>query len=370
MINSADVAKADPLATVDIEALSASPVFDDLFDEIIGGDRSPSDDLADFDTAKSRNHRRHRTFAVLAVAAMVIAVTVGVLAVNSGPNVPPGQQTTPWEAARPLPSSGIPAKSGAPHGWELVGDILPTGWQLHTTGPRPGAVECPTTSTCYVLGNTATKASGPAQYGAFYVSNDFGASWSVLPVPGGLTAATAISCPTVLTCNFGALLKHRAVLLTTTDGGHQWTSTPVTDGGQFTALTCFSDGTCNGLMVAHATGPVYEHHIGTLVQPAIFVRTTDRGANWRRHRLQPLQVQANMTCSDSISCVVLGLPHSVTKPHHLLEKTDDGGRTWTRDSCLRDLVGPSLVPLPPTASWAVKPGSLAQLHASPISRET
>jgi hypothetical protein len=328
MIDPAAVSMADPLATVDIEVLSASPVFDELFDEIIRGERSPSEG-AQVVGPRSRNHRRRRTYAVAAAAAVVVAVTVGEVAVNSGSSVPPGQQSTPWLAARPLPSSGVPATSGTPHSWELVGDIVPTGWQLHTSGPRPGAVACPTTSACYVLGDTATTASGPARYGSFYVSNDFGVSWSLLPVPSGLTAATPLSCPSTLTCDFGALLDQSAVIVTTTDGGHRWTTTPMAGGGQFTALACFPDGACNGLIVAHATGPVSEGHSGVTVQPAIFVRTTDGGATWYRYRLQPLQTAANMSCSDSISCVVHGLSASYAAPYFIVEKTETGGRTWT-----------------------------------------
>jgi photosystem II stability/assembly factor-like uncharacterized protein len=327
MIDPADVTMADPLATIDIEALSARPVFDDLFDEIISGALLPPDE-DDSAAARPRNRRGRRGYVVVAVAAMVIAVAVGVAVVNSGPSHPPGQKTTPWEAARPLPSAEVSPKGGAAHGWELVGDIVSTGWQLHTSGPKPGAVACPTTSICYVLANTATKPSGPAQFGAFYASADFGASWSVLPVPGGLTVATPISCPSALTCEFGALLDNRAVLVTTADGGHQWTTTPVADGGQFTALTCFSDGSCDGLMVANATGPASEGHPGPNTQPVIFVRTTDSGADWYRNQIQPLQVQANMYCSDSLSCVVHGLAFSLAKPYFRVEKTSDGGQSW------------------------------------------
>jgi photosystem II stability/assembly factor-like uncharacterized protein len=330
MINPTTVSRADPLLTVNIEELSANPIFDELFDEIIRGERTHFDDES-FAEPKSRSYRRRRTYAVAAIAAMVVAVTVGVVVTTSGPSAPPGQQTTPWEASRSLPSSRIPTAGGAPHSWELVGDFVPTGWQLRTSGPRPGAVDCPTTSTCYVLGNTATKASGPASYGAFYVSNDFGASWSVLPVPGGLTAATPVSCPSALTCDFGALLNHKAVLVTTTNGGHQWTITPMSRGGQFTALTCFPDGACNGLIVAHATGPVSEGHIGAAMQPAIFVRTTDGGSTWYRHRLQPLQfaVAAAMSCSDSRSCVIHGYSFAHATTLFPVETTEDGGRTWT-----------------------------------------
>ncbi len=60
MIDPKDLAMADPLATVDIEALSASPAFDELFDEIISGERSPAD-VGEFEGPKVRNHRRHRT---------------------------------------------------------------------------------------------------------------------------------------------------------------------------------------------------------------------------------------------------------------------------------------------------------------------
>ena len=328
MINPADVTMADPLATMDIEALSARPVFDDLFDEIISGALLPPDE-DDSAAARPRNRRGRRGYVVVAVAAMVIAVAVGVAVVNSGPSHPPGQKTTPWEAARPLQSAEVTHNGGAAHGWELVGDIISTGWQLHTSGPRPGAVACPTTSICYVLANTATKASGPAEFGAFYASADFGASWSVLPVPAGLTVATPISCPSVLSCDFGALLDKRAVLVATTDGGHQWTTTPVAEGGQFTALACFSDGSCDGLMVANATGPASEGHPGPTTQPVMFVRTTDGGADWYRNQVHPLQVQANMSCSDSLSCVVHGYTYSQAKPYFRVEKTSDGGQSWT-----------------------------------------
>ena len=332
MTDLGNLAVADPLATVDIRALSESPVFDELFDDIVSGKLSPAggDGPSNSWSANPlKNPRRRWPVLVAAAAAVLIVCVVGVEVVGSGPNHEPGQTVTPWEAAQALPSPGALPKNAAAHGWELVGDIVPAGWRLRTAGPGPGALSCATTTTCYVLGDTASSPMGPARYGALYRSSNFGTSWSMLPLPAGLSAPTPLSCPSALSCSFGALFHGQAALLATTDGGHQWTITPVAGGGQFTALTCFSNGTCDGLIVAHATGALSEGHNGVYEQAAIFVRTTDSGLRWSRHRLQPSQVEANMACPSSGDCVVRGNSHSYLSAPQLVERTTDGGRTWS-----------------------------------------
>src|SRR5262249_8480606 len=84
---------------------------------------------------------------------------------------------------------------------------------------------------------------------------DGAATWSVLPVPDGITFTSALSCATEADCTAGALRYGQAVYLTTANGGHSWTIVPLPRGvGQIFQLDC-TVSPCRGLAAPPAASP-------------------------------------------------------------------------------------------------------------------
>jgi hypothetical protein len=324
----------DPALSVDVDVVAQYPIFDELFTHIVSEQQV---DAGDNETGTQPVRIRRRPLRasgrmVLMSAAAVILVIAIAASILSGPSGLRGRITTSWHAAHVLPSAGSIPRGSATGSWQLVGDIVHTGWQLHTTGPVPGYLTCPTTSACYVLGNTAKSTNGPKQFGAIYVSNDAGASWSVLPLPSGLSAATNLSCPSVQTCVGGGVLNGQSVLLSTVDGGHQWSTTPLTTGGQLTSLTCVSANSCNGITVPPSPWNARGLQPMSARQQSTFVRTTNAGASWTAYRFPEGDHVVSMNCPAALDCVAVGYPVRVLNrglsPSGFVFWTGDGGKSW------------------------------------------
>ena len=101
----------------------------------------------------------------------------------------------------------------------LMSYLVARGWQENTAGPEPGWLTCPSAATCYVEGDNSTSPSGPADMNSFYVSTDGAQTWSVLPVPKGITFTSALSCAAAADCAAGGLYYgHQPVYLRTANG--------------------------------------------------------------------------------------------------------------------------------------------------------
>jgi hypothetical protein len=254
--------------------------------------------------------------------------------------------TTPWEPARPLPGSGHPARV-PPGTWRLMSYLVTRGWQENTTGPEPGLFTCPTPGTCYIEGDGSTSPSGPADMDSFYVSTDGAQTWSVLPVPKGVTFTSALSCASAADCGAGGLYYgHQPVYVSTASGGHSWTVRPLPASvGQIRTLNCVTAMTCRGL--ASVSGkpnrPGFPFFTG-----AHFIATSDGG---RRFTVAPFPAGASiqsMTCPTASHCVAVGL-HSFGRgkapdlDHGVLLTSDDAGMTWQRHGWPRGY-GPGVFP--------------------------
>ncbi|HEX3958545.1 MAG TPA: sialidase family protein [Trebonia sp.] len=195
-----------------------------------------------------------RRVAIVTAVATVAAVVAALLVVTMQGQAGPGKSwSTAWQPAHPLPgSSGLQAPAGT---WRLTSNLVRQGWQEDTSGPEPGALTCPTASTCYVVGiNPILRSGPPAKITSFYVSTDGAQTWSVLPVPAGISFTSSLSCTTEVACVAGGLYRgDEPVYLVTGDGGHSWTIHPLPGSvGEINQLDCAkTGGICQGL-----AGPV------------------------------------------------------------------------------------------------------------------
>jgi len=292
--------------------------------------------------ARGTTGRRHparwrkpgRRFTLTAVAAAAAAAVAAALlvGVTRTPPTLTGRLTTSWEPARPLPGRAHPGRaSGA---WQLTSYLVARGWQENTVGPEAGPLTCPTPATCYIEGDSSRSPSGPADVNSFYVSTDGAQTWGVLPVPGGVTFTSALSCSSATDCAAGGMYYgHQPVYLTTASGGHSWTVRPVPARvGQIIDLACVTATTCRGLasVSGWATGP----GLGNSFPDTHFVVTSGNG---RRFTVVPFPKTAliqSVTCPTAAHCVAVGV-HSFsdlrTGPdldHGVLLTSDDGGLTW------------------------------------------
>ncbi len=300
--------------------------------------------------------RRHRSrwrppgrrVTVSAVAAVIVAAAVTLIAVMQGPPTLTGRLTTSWEPGRALPGGAHAAR--VPSGtWRLMSFLVARGWQENTAGPEPGWLTCPTAATCYVEGDSSTSPSGPADMNSFYVSTDGARTWTVLPVPAGVTFTSALSCASATDCAAGGLYYgHQPVYLSTASGGHSWTVRPLSATvGQIINLDCVTATTCRGL--ASASGKPMSPGFTMLFSGMHFVVTSDGG---RRFTVVPFpggESMQSVSCPTASHCVAVGL-HSKVDPrngpdldHGVLLTSDNGGLTWHRRAWPNGY-GPSVFP--------------------------
>jgi hypothetical protein len=297
-----------------------------------------------------RRDRVTRGRVILAAAVViVVGVAAGVLAtVLQGPPSLNAPVATAWQPARPLPSDsgGITAPAGA---WHLMSYLVAKGWQENTTGPEPGRLTCPTAATCYVEGDNSTSPSGPSDMNSFYVSSDGAQTWSVLPVPDGVTFTSALSCASVTDCAAGGLYYgHQPVYLTTANGGHSWTVRPLpADVGQIMTFACVTATTCRGL--ASASGETVTQGFGTLFSDMRFFVTSDGGRDFTVASFPKDAAIQSVACPTASHCVAIGV-YSNFDPkagpdldHGVLLTSDDGGMTWQRGAWPKGY-GPGAVP--------------------------
>lgn len=267
---------------------------------------------------------RRQTIAVCAVAAAVAALLAVVL--PSAARLT-GPVHTAWQPARKLPGTAGPSKWAGT--WQLASYLVSAGWQENTAGPEPGNLTCPTAKTCYVEGDNAASASGPADMNSFYVSNDGAASWSVLPVPAGITFTSALSCGSAASCAAGALYQGQPVFIVTSDGGHSWTIDPLPAGdGQIFKLSCPSPTTCRGL--ASTTGKPIAPGFAGLLASVRLVATTDGGRHFTETRFPPGESMQDISCPTTSYCVTAGV-YDTSIPNtdrSVVMISRDGGRNW------------------------------------------
>lgn len=292
--------------------------------------------------------RRHRV-GLISGATLAAGIAAGiVLGLVQGPPTLAGPLVTAWQPARALAPAA--ASLQVPAGdWRLVSYLVPKGWQESTSGPEPGALTCPDEQTCYVEGDNASSPSGPANMNTLYVSADGARTWSVLPVPDGVTFTSPLACAAPDVCAAGGLYYgSQPVYLSTTTGGHSWTVSPLPAGdGQVTELTCSTARVCRGL--TQTSSRVLYPGYPDVRRGIEFIATTDGGRHFTVTPFPASAAMLSLSCPTSEHCVAYGFPiprhpSGRTGPPQnegVVLVTDDGGLTWR----------PGTMPAHVGASW-------------------
>jgi hypothetical protein len=374
--------RADPIGSMDIEALSADPLFDQLLNEIVAENPDEAGTISaaalrDNDLGnvmlgrRPEQHRLQRRLALAATLVVVIGATslsIGLVRSTSGTT------TTPWKQARSLPGTGEGAAGRQTvSSWELVGYVVSAGWQQNTVGPPPGNITCPSVNACYALaGKYATpNVNAPLLSESLYVTSDLGRTWSVLPMPNGFDPTSGLTCADSSDCSAGGTLNESSVFITTTDSGHRWTILPLTvkSGYQLFELRCSSGEDCQGVMGPSWAAQFESPKGGWLTERPpheLFVTTSDAGRTWASTPLQPSHWVTTFACSDASHCVVTGISkvayeavskqqldeypaatrHKIPKRYlgpvgYFVESTKDNGATWSTGTLPQSPAGPS-----------------------------
>jgi hypothetical protein len=295
----------------------------------------------------STSRPRRRRLLYLAFSAVAAAVAVLLLVVLPGSPHLTAALHTAWQPARALPVAKAgavpPAQQGGPAGtWRLTSFLTTEGWQLNTSGPEPGPLTCPLATVCYLEGDNATSASGPADMDTFYFSADGGRSWSALPVPNGVTFSSPLTCTSAARCAAGGVYYGKQpVFLTTADGGHSWTITPLPSGtGQIVRLSCLTALECRGL--EWTSGTQLATNFDLLKTDMRFIATNDGGAHFMVTAFPAGESIESLSCPTATRCAAVGV-HDGSGPVYdhariwdfaspgmqgIVLTTQDGGLSW------------------------------------------
>ena len=273
-----------------------------------------------------------RVIISIGVAVVAAGAAVLITGVLQGPPVLVKSETTAWQPARPLPTAGS-GVSAAARGWRLTSYLVSRGWRENTGGPEPGVLTCPTATTCYVEGDNATSPSGPADMNSFFVSTDGAQSWSVLPIPPGVTFTSPLACATATDCAAGGLYYgHQPVYLTTASGGHSWNVRPLSAKvGQVINLGCVSVTTCRGL--ASVSWKVLSPGLSFMADMQ-FVVTSDGGRHFAMRPFPKNESIQTVSCASAEHCVAVGVYDKLDRgmapnlDRGVVLTSDDGGLTW------------------------------------------
>jgi photosystem II stability/assembly factor-like uncharacterized protein len=326
MSEDVQISQFNPVDLSQVEqVVDNDPAFDELRQAIIGNPRASGDASEDpiiWHPSPGRSRRRG-PIAVI-VAAAVAALVVG-LVVFGGGNAK-GPISVPSQAGRPTPIHG---KAGIQKGtWRLMDDVLTGNWQQNTSGPPGGQLTCPNASTCYEMsGHYASAMAGaPLLSESLYASTDVGATWSEFTMPQGFSPTSPLSCGGPTNCAAGGTYGGRSVLISTEDGGHSFTVSPLpSDVGNLYTLDCTSADECSGL----AANSIYvAGH-----SDATFLSTSNGGTSFTDSVIIPGDSMESLSCSSSLDCTAVGTSDALginDWAAGVAATTTDGGRTWTQ----------------------------------------
>lgn len=279
---------ANPISPGRLDDLVEHPAFDQLREAVMRAEAAPVDERKPLMAAAQARRRARYRPRVLVAAAVAVVVGAGLWAVVLG------------GGARPTTRSVS---------WRLVGVIVRSTPRLTVSGPAPGYLTCPSSSTCFATGNVAPNDAGAANYDALYVSSDGGANWHTSALPRGFTFTTPLTCPSATSCTAGGTAGGSAVILSTTDGGDHWSLAPLAMSGELVALDCTSALDCAGLTASDATAPAIVNDGGAVGSTAIdetFVHTSDGGDTWSTSALPHDDDVTAMSCPLTGACVLVG----------------------------------------------------------------
>ena len=223
--------------------------------------------------------------------------------------------------------STSPAPTGAPR-WRLVSSqsspfrALPAGGQAD--------LQCVTDLVCYSPGYGSTDATD------FYRTTDGGDSWhQTAPIPLHLQGGQLLfSCADAATCAVIGTAQNpgeMAEIAYTSDGGVQWTESPVPGPSGLAnpyvgRMSCADGPHCVISVSSNAAGAS-----PTTPPTGTFLSTADGGRTWTQASAMPPGANGDMwtmTCSSDGSCIALSVMGA--NPHWVVAlRTQDWGMTWT-----------------------------------------
>lgn len=176
------------------------------------------------------------------------------------------------------------------------------------------AIDCPSASRCIAIVNT----SPPKPLSSLLETSDGGKTWAERAVPRSVFELQAISCAGGSRCvAIGTAPRTlRAVVITTSNGGHSWTKepTPVLLNGMSNpfGVVCMSPSRC----VAVGTGAA--------------LTSTDGGATWTKHTVSGNLPLDYVTCPSAMDCIAEGNVTSAIPKNTAasLLTSSSGGASW------------------------------------------
>ena len=198
------------------------------------------------------------------------------------------------------------------------------------TGATASVIACPTRRECFVAGGVGPQDGEMVKvnYGLIWKTTNAGHTWSTVRLPASTPELTAISCPSSSTCyaigNFRregpTTTLFTAVAVVTNNGGRSWSRELPGDRSSNTltvALSCPARTVCQ--VLALTTLGAY---------PAEMLSTSNSGATWHAKslpRLFPTEDEATFSidCASTRTCMTSGGNFG------RFAVTTDGGAHWT-----------------------------------------
>lgn len=270
-----------------------------------------------------RLRRRHILLVIFAVIVIVVAA-VSLLFTGSGLTSP---ITTAWQPGHAVPIGSGRSTSHSLHGtWVLLDDVLTGTWQQDVSGPPPGYFTCPDTSTCFAMSGNYPNTEVSARSDSLYASNDFGSTWTDFPMPSGFLSTTALVCSDATDCAAGGTYNSQPVLVKTSDGGHSFAIDPLPAAvGTIYSLSCPSSQFCAGLVSKNADANL-------VPEDATLLTTSDGGVQFSDSSIVAGDSMEQIACPSDVDCTTIGVGDAQginDWTSGVSAVTTDGGLTWS-----------------------------------------
>lgn len=210
--------------------------------------------------------------------------------------------------------------------WKLE---TPAAWQQATYSWWPNSIDCVSTSTCWLAGQTANSTQNPE----VAVTTDAGTDWTTfsdLPTVtpdsngdtyalNGISCVSADSCVAVGGINGGA---GPATVISTTNGGTSWslsTAPALSSVQDFFSVSCVAGPSGSTEVACHAAGAALE------AAGPVELQSEDGGNTWSG--LQTFDVTGwlnSISCANLRHCWAASSGTTVA-----LAGTSDGGKSWS-----------------------------------------
>ena len=270
--------RINPVDPSQMESVSSTEAFESLLNDIVGD--SPQPDTSTHGSKPSQlrmSHSKRLRVSALVVVVAVLVLAAGLWASGGGQNGDVNSKGTSPTKAQSRP---VARATGT---WKLADNVLSGTWSQYMSGPPPGTLSCPTSSTCYTMAGKydSPDAGAPLLSESVYVSTDDGATWTPHLMPMGFSSTSSIACGSASTCAAGGTLNGQPVLAVSTDSGQTWTASLLPGGvGHLDTLSCPTSTYCAGLA---ADSEVLS--VGTT--NATFVSTSDGGQTFTDRPIIP-----------------------------------------------------------------------------------